>query len=324
VRKRFRDSVVVVTGASSGIGRATALAFAKRGATVVVNARRPQPLDELVAACEQAGGRALAMPADVTDADAVDRVASDTVGQFGRVDVWVNNAAVNQYGRFEEVPLDEWRRVVEINLFGMAHGSRAVLPWMREQGEGVLINVSSVLGKVAAPYQSAYVASKFAIRGLSDAIRQEVADAPGIAVCTVLPGAIDTPLFQRAGNYMGRRVTAPRPTIAADRVADAILTVARHPRREIVVGASTRMGLVNARIAPGLTERAAAAAMATEQFGDEYAAPTPGAVLEPIPLDGDVSGGWQTGRDGRAWKAGAATLVGAAAIGAAVRSRRKP
>lgn len=132
----------------------------------------------------------LARTADVTDADAVERIASDTVAEHGRIDAWVNNAAVNQYGRFEELPLDEWRRVVETNLFGYVHGARAAIPYFREQGEGVLVNVASVIAKVPSPLQSAYVASKFGIKGLSDALRQELQDAPGIAVSTVLPGPI--------------------------------------------------------------------------------------------------------------------------------------
>lgn len=316
----MRDRVVVVTGASSGIGRATARAFASRGATVVVTARRAEPLTELVAECEQERGRAVAMPADVTDAAAMERIAAEAVGTFGRLDVWVNNAGVNQLGPFETVPLDEWRRVVETNLFGTAHGARAALPWMREQGSGVLVNVASVLSKIASPYQSAYVASKFAVRGLSDAIRQELGDVPNISVCTILPGAVDTPFYQHAGNYMGRTARAPRPTIAATRVADAIVTAATRPRREIVVGASTRGGLVNDRVAPGLTERAAAAQISSELFGDEPADAGPGNVMEPVAEGTAASGGWKDGGDGRRRTLVAAAVVGGAAA-ALLRSR---
>jgi NAD(P)-dependent dehydrogenase (short-subunit alcohol dehydrogenase family) len=183
------------------------------------------------------------MAADVTDLAALEHVARDTVGRFGRLDGWVNNAGVNQYGPFEEVPFDEWRRVVEVNLLGQAHGARAAIPYFREQGEGMLVNVTSVLAKVPSPLQSAYVASKFGVRGLTDALRQELADVPGIHVCNVLPGPIDTPLFQSAANHTGWRIKAPEPTVDAKRVAGAILRLLAAPEDEIGVGLNTRLGL---------------------------------------------------------------------------------
>jgi len=324
VAVKLKHSVVVITGASSGIGRATAVALANKGATVVVTARRKEALEDVVARCEQAGGRAVAMPADVNDAGALEAIAAETVGMFGRLDAWVNNAAVNLYGRFEELPLDEWRQVVKTNLFGTAHGARAAIPWFREQGQGVLVNVASVLSKIASPYQSAYVASKFAVRGLSDSLRQELEDAPGIQVVTVLPGAIDTPLFQHAGNYSGKQVKAPRPTIDVDRVAQAIAGAITRPRREIVVGGSTRLGLLNDRLAPGWTERGAAKQMAAEQFTDEPAAPTAGNVLEPVPEGTGATGGWKRRSRTRGRRLGlAAAAAAAAALGALARSRSR-
>jgi short-subunit dehydrogenase len=320
--RKVKDRVVVVTGASSGIGRATALALADSGAHVALIARRKEPLDTLAAKCRARGIQARVFPADVTDAEEMDHIAAEVAGTFGRLDAWVNNAAVIQYGRFEEVPLDEWRRVIEVNLYGTANGARAAIPWMRDQGSGVLVNVASVLGKIASPFQSAYVASKFAIRGLSDSIRQELSDAPGIEVVTVLPGAIDTPLFQHGANHMGLKARAPDPTIDAHRVAAAIVSGIAKPRREIVVGASTKLGLANDRLAPGLTEKAAAKQMASEQFADEPVEPTSGNLFAPMAEGDDISGGWR--REGKtpAMKAvGVAALVGAAAVGIAARAR---
>jgi short-subunit dehydrogenase len=319
---KLNDTVVVVTGASSGIGRATALACAAAGAHVVAVARRREPLETLAAECRAAGAQVRIHIADVSDAEAMERIAAETVGAFGRLDAWVNNAAVNQYGRFEEVPLAEWRRVVEVNLFGTAHGARAALPWMREQGRGVLVNVGSVLSEVPSPFQSAYVASKHAVRGLSDAIRQELEDAPDVAVVTVLPGSIDTPLFQHAANHMGRMAKPPSPTIDAARVASAIVGAIAKPEHEVVVGASTRVGLLNRRLAPGLTEKAAATAMAEEQFADEPAAPTSGNVFAPVAEGADVSGGWTEDSGGLPWKAvGVALAAGATAARLLTRDR---
>jgi NAD(P)-dependent dehydrogenase (short-subunit alcohol dehydrogenase family) len=320
----IEDAVVVVTGASSGIGRATVEALAAGGATVTAVARRQGPLEELAAAYpgdEDGRGRVIAMPADVTDPEAMDRVARETVGRSGRLDAWVNNAAVQQYGRFEEVPLDEWRRVIEVNLFGYAHGARAAIPWFREQGEGVLINVASVLAKVPAPMQSAYVASKYAIRGLTESLRQELRDAPDIELCMVLPGPIDTPLFQHAANRTGVVVKPPEPTVDAARVAAAIVKLVRRPQREVAIGANTRLGLVGNRLAPGLTERLGAPIMeASHLVDDEHAAQHPGNVFEPVGFGTEVSGGWKPARAGKpgrtvAMVAGAVVAAGAVAVG---------
>jgi NAD(P)-dependent dehydrogenase (short-subunit alcohol dehydrogenase family) len=321
-----QDAVVVVTGASSGIGRATVEALAAQGATVAAVARREAPLEELAAGRpgdDDGRGRVLAMPADVTDPDAMDRVAADTVAATGKLDAWVNNAAVQQYGRFEDLPLEEWRRVVDVNLLGYVHGTRAALPWFREQGEGVLVNVASVLAKVPAPLQSAYVTSKYAIRGFTEALRQELRDADGIALCTVLPGPIDTPLFQHAANRTGHVVTPPQPVVDVDRVADAIVGAIASPRREIAVGVNTRLGLVGNRLAPGLTERLGAPAMEAAHLEEDHAPPTPGNVHEPVAGGTGTSGGWKPDRGGRSGRTAAVAAGVALAAGAAIASTRR-
>lgn len=147
MRLGIENTVTVITGASSGIGRATALAFAAAGGTVVVAARREAALDELAQECETSGGKALAVPVDVTDGPAVEALARRAIETFGRLDTWINNAAVTLFGRFEETPIADFRRVIDTNLLSYVHGARAILPWFREQGRGVLINVSSGVGK---------------------------------------------------------------------------------------------------------------------------------------------------------------------------------
>jgi NAD(P)-dependent dehydrogenase (short-subunit alcohol dehydrogenase family) len=167
MRREVANSVIVITGASTGIGRASALAFARAGANVVVTSRREEVLSTLAESCKNLGGTAMAIAADVTDEPAIHDLARRVVERFGRIDVWINNAAVTLFARFEQTPPEAYRRVIETNLFGYIHGARAVLPYFREQGSGMLINISSGVGKIGSPFISAYVASKFAIIGLS-------------------------------------------------------------------------------------------------------------------------------------------------------------
>ena len=184
----LQGKVVVITGASSGIGRATAHRFAERGAKLVIAARRMGPLDLAVHECAKLGGQATSVQADVTVPDNVENLARRAVENYGRVDVWVNNAAVALYARVDEGPIEVHRRVIETNLLGYLYGSRVAVRIFRQQGRGVLVNVSSAVAYVGQPYSSAYVASKFGIRGLTECIRQEVSDCPEIRVCTVMPG----------------------------------------------------------------------------------------------------------------------------------------
>jgi short-subunit dehydrogenase len=313
--KQIADSVIVITGASSGIGRASALEFARAGATVVVTSRREQVLRALAAECEKLGGPALAIVADVTDEQAIQDLARRVAETFGRIDVWINNAAVTLFGRFEGTPPEAYRRVIETNLFGCIHGARAALPYFREQGSGILINISSGVGKIGSPFISAYAASKFAIIGLSESLRMELRDAPNIHVCTVLPGAIDTPLFQQGANFTGRAARPMPPVYSAETVADAIVKLVRHPRREIIVGAAARVGLMMHVIAPGLTEQIFARQVEQTHFEDRPTPPTEGNLFRSMEYE-SISGGWRAAAGNRRFSNEA--LLGAAAFGAGV------
>ena len=167
---------------------------------MVLAARSEGSLREAADECEAAGVRALVVPTDVADEEAVEELARRSVEEFGRIDTWVNNAGVMVYGRFEDIPTEVYRRAIETNLFGEIHGSHAALLRFREQGEGVLVNMSSVWGRLTSPHVSSYVTSKFAIRAFSEYLRQEFAGDQGIDVVTILPQSVNTPVFRQAGN----------------------------------------------------------------------------------------------------------------------------
>jgi NAD(P)-dependent dehydrogenase (short-subunit alcohol dehydrogenase family) len=331
--ERLNDQVVVITGASSGIGRAAAHAFARRGARLVVAARRAERLQEVVHECERLGTEAIAVPTDVTDPDAVERLASAAESRFGRIDVWINNAGVTALGRFDDLPPDVFRRVIETNLFGYVHGAATALRRFHAQGAGVLINNASMNAYVAEPYASAYVASKFAIRGLADCLREEWLNEPGIHICTVLPAVIDTPLFQHAANYEGRPVRAMPPVYPPERVADTFVDMAERPRREAFVGNSGRMMALQHALAPGMTERMMARMVDRMHFSqNQRTVVTRGNLFEPMSVGDRISGGWRAasgssnGRSSMARGLGALVLgIGAAALaGAVMRPGRRP
>jgi short-subunit dehydrogenase len=294
--KDLQGSIVVITGASSGIGRATALLFAQRGATVVLAARSQLALQNVASEIEQRGGTALAVPTDVTDEQAVQALGTAAVEAFGKIDVWVNDASVTLFGFLTDTPMADYRRVVETNFFGCVHGARVALPIFQNQGHGTLINVSSVVTRMPQPYTSAYVASKQAIRALGRSLRQELAlqGQRNIHVVTIIPATIDTPLFQHAANYSGRRPKAMPPVYPADLVAEAIVRAATHPRREVYVGSIGRFMAIQMKLAPALTERLATKMVDREHLGKEPASPTTGNLYESLDTSGTVSGGWKS------------------------------
>jgi short-subunit dehydrogenase len=317
---RVKKAVVVITGASSGIGRAAALEFADKGARLVLAARSAGALESLVHEVRKRGGKAVAVPTDVTDAENMDALAARAVEEFGHVDVWVNNAAIGLFGRITDVPLADLRRVLDVNIGGYVNGARAALPRFRAQGSGVLINVGSIVGEVSQPYTAAYSMSKAAVRALSVSIRSEL-QLDGIRkvkVCTVLPAAIDTPFFQHAANYTGRKVVAMPPVYTPERVARTIVSLAAKPRREAVVGPAGRLLVLQHKVTPAKVE--AAMAMQVEKTHlsrKKPAAASTGTLYEPSghTRKAAVSGGWHGGRrTGRRRMVAATAAAGAAAV----------
>jgi NAD(P)-dependent dehydrogenase (short-subunit alcohol dehydrogenase family) len=230
---------------------------------------------------------------DVADEPAVEALAAAVEQRFGRIDVWVNNAGVIAYGPFEEIPSEVFRGVIETNLMGQVHGARAALPRFRRQGSGVLINMSSV----STPQVTPYIVSKNAVRAFSECLAGELVDAEGIDVATIVPQAIDTPIFEHGGNYTGRQVRPIPPVLDVEEVARGIELCAENPKREVNYGQSGRALEILHAAAPPLYRRLAHLAFLRGTLGDIAAAPAPGNVLESRGPH-VIEGGWRNRRRG--------------------------
>jgi NAD(P)-dependent dehydrogenase (short-subunit alcohol dehydrogenase family) len=250
-----RGRVVVVTGASSGLGRAIAVEFARQHSSLVLGARGTEALEDTARSCRIAGGEAIAVATDVTREQDVIELAAAALDRWDRIDVWVNNAGVTLFALLEQAPFEQHQRVIETNLLGAMFGARAVLPVFRRQHRGVLINIGSVLSEIGQAFVPSYVISKFGVHGLSEALRVELADEPDIHVCTVFPYAIDTPHFEAAGNRLGQVPRALPPVSSPERIARAIARLPDHPRRRLYVPRLAVLGLALHAIIPRTLER---------------------------------------------------------------------
>lgn len=258
---RLRGAVVVITGAASGIGRATARAFARYGARLVLTGRNGDGLRETAGECAMLGAHSLVVPADVTDAEQMSELARKAVEAFGRIDVWINNAGAGLFGAVLQADAQMQRRVVEIDLLGAMNGAAAVLPHFVRQGSGILISNISIGAFVPVPFAAAYTAAKFGLRGYMAALRQEMVGHPGIRVCAVFPAVIDTPGFQHGANVSGVELRPAGPIFSPEKVAQAMVGVALRPRAEVPVGWPSHVAKFGYGVAPGITEWIAGAVL---------------------------------------------------------------
>jgi len=243
--------VIVITGGSSGIGHATALEFARRGDCVAIAARGAEALARTAAEIDAAGGQALAITADVARFEDVARIAAETIATFGRIDVWINNASVAEWGTVESLDVAGIDRVIAVDLLGTIYGCKAVLPHFRARGRGVIINVASGLAERAVPLLSTYSAAKAGVKGFTDALRMELAAAEsGVDVVLVLPSSINTPFYSNGRSRLGVRPHPVSVIYPPKAVAEAIVKVAGNPQREVYVGAMAKLLSIAQRLSP--------------------------------------------------------------------------
>jgi NAD(P)-dependent dehydrogenase (short-subunit alcohol dehydrogenase family) len=255
-KRPIADQVVVITGASSGIGRATALAFAQRGASVVIAARGEEALGTLEHEIRQLGRPCLAVPTDVADWQQVRALAVAAVERFGRIDTWVNDAAVSAWATVEQLTVEEIEQVIRVDLLGAIHGMKAALEVMGPDSPGTIINVGSVEAKRAFPLQAPYTAAKHGLKAFSDSLRMELQHGGrGVDVVLIHPAGINTPLFRHARSKLGVMARPAPPVYEPESVAEAIVFAAEHPRREIYVGGAGKLLELVERLSPALTDR---------------------------------------------------------------------
>ncbi|MEW6494219.1 MAG: SDR family oxidoreductase [Cyanobacteriota bacterium] len=292
--KPINEQVAAVVGASSGIGRETALQFAARGAKVVVSARSESGLNSLVDEISQQGGDVSAVPADVTVFDQVKAIADYTVEQYGRLDSWVYLAAVALYATFEQTTAEEFKRIIDVNLMGQVYGAMAALPHLKREGRGALIHISSLEARRSLPFHSAYAAAKHGIDGFLEALRLELLhEKLEISVTNVMPASINTPLFDKARTKLGVKPMGMPPIYQPHLVAEAILRAAEHPTRDVVVGGAGKMMLLGQRLSPHLMDTyMLATGFKSQRTHESKSEDAPDNLFAPIPgfdrVEGDL------------------------------------
>ncbi|MFC3298319.1 SDR family NAD(P)-dependent oxidoreductase [Arthrobacter agilis] len=291
--ERTTAETVVITGASSGIGRATARLFAADGAQLVLAGRDAATLEPVGAECRARGATVITVPTDVSSEAEVDALADAAVERFGDIDVWVGNASLYSFGTFEQTPSAVFDRLIAVNLQGQVYGARAALRVFRRQGRGVLVSVASLYSRISSPLVGPYVTSKFGLLGFLEVLRMELRNDPAIHVCAVLPATIDTPIHQHAANHTGRRVRPLPPVTDPVRVARAIVRVSRSPRRLTQVGRVQSLAVYGRAVAPAAYEAVLARVYPALALTGDRAPATDGNLSVADRSETGVTGGWR-------------------------------
>ncbi|WP_373044295.1 SDR family oxidoreductase [Vulgatibacter sp.] len=293
----LRGRVVVIAGASSGIGRATARLLGAAGARVVLAARREELLRTAAREVEAAGGEALVVCTDLTDPAQLDHLVAAAIERFGGIDAWIANAGVTVYGPFERIPADEFRRVVEVDFFAHVESARRVLPHFRARGGGRLVFVGSVASEAAAPLISPYVASTRALLGFAQSLREELhLEGAPIHVTTILPGSVDTPFFAHARSHLDGDLPRPIPPILpVDRVARAVVSVlaaSSPPSRRFVGNTGRLLALLSWSLPTTYVRMFSRFLGRVQRTRSTPLPPTNGSLFQPTPVGSGARGGW--------------------------------
>jgi short-subunit dehydrogenase len=296
MRRPIGGSTIVVVGATSGVGKATALSLATHGANLVIVSRTADHVETVADECRLAGASAaIGVAADISKPDDVDRIVSEATARFGTIDTWINAAAPLVVGEIHQQAVTDIEQLIATNVLGTTLASRAAMNHFRTRNAGVLINMSSLLGVVPNPIVPTYSMSKFAVRGLTLSLHQSTWHRSPIHVCAILPGPIDTPMFARAANRSGRAIRAIPPSFSPDRVAAAIIRSVRRPRRQRTTGITGALIVVGLRVLPRFTETFVAQVAARLIFQPVVAPSTSGA-LDTANVPSAVGGGWRRNR----------------------------
>jgi short-subunit dehydrogenase len=318
--EQLKRRSIVITGASSGAGRATALEFAKYGSALVLAARNEDALHEVAAECNELGALTLVVPTDVTDPKALINLANAANDWIGRIDVWINNAGVLAAGEFDHTPVEVHEQVIQTNLMGYIYGAHAVMPFFKAQRRGILINNISVGGFLPVPYGVGYTASKFGLRGFSEALKGELSQWPDIHICDLYPAFLNTPGIYHAGNYTNKVLRPAPPVYDPALVAKAMVNIVCDPKSSKYVGGISRLYKLSHATFPELTSKLSGFVMRRYFKNADSLPPTNGNLFNTVDYAMSTNGGFSfsvPAKSSRKYLAGAA-LLAAVIAGSAV------